>query len=113
MAGSAIEGYLEDLFGELARLEDGAVADYIPELAKADPTWFGIALATSDGRVYSVGDADHAFTIQSLSKPFMYGAALDIHGVDHVLAAWESSPPATPSTPSPSTSTPDARSTRW
>ena len=35
----------------------------------ARPEWFGIALATVDGQVYGVGDADRAFTIQSVSKP--------------------------------------------
>lgn len=63
----------------------GTVATYIPELAKADPRLFGIALVTSDGQVYEVGDAGHLFTIQSISKPFVYGFALEDHGVDYVL----------------------------
>ena len=63
----------------------GKAATYIPELAKADPRLFGIALATADGQVYQVGDADHLFTIQSISKPFVYGLALEDHGVDYVL----------------------------
>jgi glutaminase len=67
---------LEQQLRELRDCRDGAVADYIPELAKADPDDFGIVLATVDGRVYAVGDADKAFTIQSISKPFMYGLAL-------------------------------------
>ena len=52
------------------------MADYIPELAKANPEDFGIVLATPDGRVYAVGDWEKTFTIQSISKPFMYGLAL-------------------------------------
>ena len=52
------------------------MADYIPELAKANPEDFGIVLATADGRVYAVGDCEITFTIQSISKPFMYGLAL-------------------------------------
>jgi glutaminase len=64
----------------------GAVASYIPELALADPRHFGIALATVDGTVYSVGDASVPFTIQSISKPFVYGMALEDHGVDTVLS---------------------------
>jgi len=54
------------------------VADYIPELAKANPEDFGIVLATADGRVYAVGDWEKTFTIQSISKPFMYGLALSL-----------------------------------
>ena len=58
----------------------GSVADYIPELAAVAPDGFGIALATSDGYVYEVGDTAMPFTIQSISKPFTYGLALADHG---------------------------------
>ena len=54
------------------------MADYIPELAKANPEDFAIVLATADGRVYAVGDWEKTFTIQSISKPFMYGLALSL-----------------------------------
>ena len=64
----------------------GKVATYIPELAKADPNRFGIALVTADGQIYEAGDARHLFTIQSISKPFVYGLALEDHGQDYVLA---------------------------
>ncbi len=61
------------------------MADYIPELGKADPDWFGICLATIDGHVYEVGDSRQPFTIQSISKPFVYGIALEDNGSDAVL----------------------------
>ncbi len=77
--------YLVGLHRELAAVHDGEVAAYIPELAKADPSHLAIAIATTDGRVFSVGDADVAFTIQSVSKPFAYGMALANHGRDAVL----------------------------
>ena len=63
----------------------GKIASYIPELAKADPRLFGIALITADGQVYEVGDARQLFTIQSISKPFVYGVALEDHGIEYVL----------------------------
>ena len=63
----------------------GMVADYIPQLGKADPATFGIALATVDGEIYATGDDDHLFTIQSISKPFMYGYALQHYGREYVL----------------------------
>lgn len=78
---------------EIARIFDavsinraGTVADYIPELGTADPDLFGLALATVDGASYSAGDASHAFTIQSVSKPFTFGMALEDRGRDGVLA---------------------------
>jgi glutaminase len=70
-----------------ARFRDdfsGAVADYIPELSKADPAKFGVAIATIDGHVYQVGDAAFPFTIQSVSKAFVFGLALELLGADHV-----------------------------
>lgn len=65
----------------------GAVANYIPELGKADPAHFGISLATLDGHVYEVGDTDVAFTIQSMSKPFVFALALDTLGAVRVESA--------------------------
>lgn len=66
-------------------LNAGKVADYIPELALADPDWFGICIATPDGYVYEVGDCNRHFTIQSVSKPLTYGLALEQHGEAAVL----------------------------
>lgn len=87
--GSAIAQPLQQILDELhsryVSLRDGDVADYIPQLAKMNPDEFGIAVATLDGHVYTVGDCDVPFTIQSISKPFVYGLALEDHGFEHVL----------------------------
>ena len=72
----AIQELLQDLHQRLAGCSDGVVADYIPELAKACPDDLGIVVAMADGRIYEVGDTDKLFTIQSISKPFAYGLAL-------------------------------------
>ena len=71
---------LRALHERLQPLTAGAVATYIPELARADPGCFGISLATADGHVYEVGDTRRPFTIQSISKPFVYGLALEDRG---------------------------------
>jgi glutaminase len=80
-----VEDYLAELHSRVSALTGGKPADYIPELGKANPAHFGIAIATIDGEVYAVGDVDQAFTIQSVSKPFMYGYALNRYGRDAVL----------------------------
>ncbi len=67
---SPIQAYLEELHADCSDDLSGEVATYIPELAAADPEWFGICVATIDGRVYEVGDTRQDFTIQSMSKPF-------------------------------------------
>lgn len=81
-----ITRYLEELREAFQGFGQGDVATYIPELAKADPDDFGLAIATVDGRVYVAGQSDRMFTIQSVSKPFMYGLALETHGREAVLA---------------------------
>jgi len=82
---SPVQQYLDRLHRTHRGISGGDVATYIPELGKADPDWFAIALATVDGEVYVTGDADLLFTIQSISKPFVYGMALEDCGVETVL----------------------------
>jgi glutaminase len=82
---SPIERYLHRLHERYVELRSGEVATYIPELGKADPEWFGVCLATTDGRLYEVGETRQAFTIQSISKPLTYGLALEDRGTEAVL----------------------------
>src|SRR5450631_1681206 len=83
-ASGPIEALLDEVWLEADQQRSGAVATYIPELARADPSTFGLALASLDGRVYSTGRIDE-FTIQSVSKPFVYALALADRGIDTVL----------------------------
>jgi glutaminase len=76
---------LRKLHERYAAVDDGKVADYIPELAKANPNWFGISIVTNDGMCVEVGDCRQRFTIQSISKPFIYGLALEDHGLEAVM----------------------------
>lgn len=58
-----------------ARFRDdasGRVADYIPALAEADPSLFGLSVADGHGSVRHAGDAGHPFSIQSISKAFVF-----------------------------------------
>jgi glutaminase len=75
---------LRAIFEKVATSTDGTVADYIPALAEANPDWFGVSLTTVDGHRYDLGDSDVRFTIQSISKPFVFGLALDEYGVEGV-----------------------------
>ncbi|GAA4758218.1 glutaminase [Gordonia alkaliphila] len=82
---SPIPDYLTDVLRAVEPDQSGATADYIPELAQADPDRLAAALCTVDGHVYSAGDATAAFSIQSISKPFAYALALADRGFDAVL----------------------------
>jgi glutaminase len=86
MTASPIDAYLARLHQEWLPDRSGAVADYIPPLALADPGSFGIAVTTTEGHSYEVGDSRESFTIQSMSKPFTYGLALADRGFDAVDA---------------------------
>jgi glutaminase len=83
---SPIQEYLGQLHARYAGVREGSVATYIPELATADPDWFGCCLVTSDGQVYAAGDTAIPFTIQSISKPFVYATALADQGREAVLS---------------------------
>ncbi|MGF1514615.1 MAG: glutaminase A [Elainellaceae cyanobacterium] len=75
-----IQAFLEQLYQRYQSLNDGKLASYIPELEKASPDWFGISIVTVDGQVFQVGDVEQLFTIQSISKVFVYGLALEEQG---------------------------------
>lgn len=81
---SPILAALERLHADLSQEHSGELANYIPELAKVDPDGFAICLVTADGVAYGVGDVGQAFTIQSISKAFVYATALADRGVEYV-----------------------------
>src|SRR5262245_19337943 len=79
--------FLDRCLTAFADESGGALANYIPELTKADPKHFGIALATTDGHVYEAGDSQAPFTIQSVSKAFVFALALETVGAEKVEAS--------------------------
>jgi len=79
-----LTNFIEQTHRRLAGENAGAVADYIPELKKAKPAHFGVAMATLDGQVYEAGDSAVAFTIQSISKAFVFALALETVGAARI-----------------------------
>jgi glutaminase len=79
-----LQQIIDSLHAQYLNNNDGEVATYIPELSKANPDHFGICLATKDGRIFETGDSEQLFTIQSISKPFTYGMALEVFGQEKV-----------------------------
>lgn len=82
---SELQTYLEDLHRQYSKIQEGQVAGYIPELAKADPNWFAISVVNLDGQTFQIGECAQTFTIQSISKVFVYGMALEDHGRDALI----------------------------
>lgn len=77
--------YLANLLYNCKSDNGGQLADYIPELASADPNKLAVALTTLDGLVYSAGDDEYEFSIQSISKAFTYAYVIEELGLDAVL----------------------------
>ena len=75
---------IDSLHSRYKPLTDGDIASYIPELTKANPEDFGICIATAEGAVFETGDCGRAFTIQSISKPFTFGMAIEAYGTETV-----------------------------
>jgi len=67
---------LDEVHRRLGAIDEGEPATYIPELALADRDAFGLALVSMAGRTYRAGDAETPFSVQSVSKPFVYALAL-------------------------------------
>ncbi len=80
---AALTAAVTEIAAEMAaETERGTVATYIPQLACVDPNQFGLAVVTASGAVISAGDAEVAFSIQSVSKVFTLTLALGALGDD-------------------------------
>ncbi|MGW0960915.1 glutaminase [Streptomyces gelaticus] len=92
-AAGAVTEALHELHTRFTGLREGRPADCIPQLARSDPDAFGLALISMDGHRYSAGDGDAPFTLQSVSKPFVYALALSVLGLDEVCR-WVNAEPS-------------------
>src|SRR6266705_2683897 len=81
-----LQEIVEVTYQKFLNVDDGEIATYIPELSKADPSDFAICLVTVDGQVFSAGDWNKEFTIQSICKPFAYQMALEELGRERILS---------------------------
>lgn len=75
---------LEQAYQKYRHDNSGKNASYIPNLAAVNPNYFGIVLVTTSGKIYRVGDATVPFAIESISKIFNLGLALQKYGADKV-----------------------------
>jgi glutaminase len=77
---STAEKAVNAAYGKYKGLKEGKNADYIPALAKVNPSLFGIALVTVDGKVYTAGDVGTEVSIQSISKAFVMARVIQDSG---------------------------------
>ncbi|GAB3616566.1 glutaminase A [Okibacterium endophyticum] len=76
----AVESLTAAAFKRYRELDSGDVADYIPVLADVDPSLFGLSVSEVNGAVHDVGDSGYAFSIQSVSKAFVYALVCQEYG---------------------------------
>ena len=60
----------------------GRVADYIPELAKADRNAFGLCMINEEGESIAFGDSETRFSMQSICKVVILALALKTKGFE-------------------------------
>ena len=77
-----VEALVKAGYERFLPVDEGAVADYIPALAAASPTAFGVCVAGVGGRLFSIGDADQEFAIESISKLFVFALVCQALGHD-------------------------------
>lgn len=70
LTGAQLEAAVQEAYEKFRDVKEGANADYIPELTKVPSDLFGVVIVTAKGEIFTAGDVDYAFSIQSVSKPF-------------------------------------------
>lgn len=77
-----VRALVETAYARFRDARSGHVADYIPVLGEADPNLFGICIAGTRGQTVAMGDAEVPFSIQSVSKPFVFALVCDALGAE-------------------------------
>jgi glutaminase len=83
-APADVQSAVDAAYAKFKDLQEGENADYIPALAKVDPKLFGIAVVTTDGKVYTAGDIKTEVSIQSISKVFTMAQVIQEQGTESV-----------------------------
>ena len=79
-AWADVDALTTEAFEQYRHDHDGKVADYIPALAEADASLFGLAVCQVNGAMHNAGSSVHQFSIQSISKAFVYALVCEHHG---------------------------------
>lgn len=82
LPASLVEQSMTEAYHRFKAVPDGNVADYIPALAAASPDLFGLCIVEVDGSSYAIGDTATEFSIQSVSKPFVFALVCQAIGED-------------------------------
>lgn len=81
---SDFQRVVDEAYAKFKDVKEGKNADYIPILTTVPSDLFGVVIATRDGKLYTVGDIDYRFSIQSVSKPFTAALIMQQQGPEVV-----------------------------
>src|SRR6476660_2779797 len=80
-----VETVVREAYDKFQSDTSGKNADYIPFLAQVDSKMFGVAVVSTDNQVFSIGEVNYAFSIQSISKVYTLALAMEELGADRVF----------------------------
>ena len=80
-----LQRVVDSTYAKFKNDKSGKNADYIPYLASVPSDLFAVVIVTADGKVYSAGDIDYSFSIQSCSKVFTMCQVMQESGPDTIL----------------------------
>ena len=91
-----VEAVVKEAYEKFKNDANGKNADYIPYLAQVDSKLFGVAIVTTDNQVFTLGDVNYSFSIQSISKVFTLALAMEELGPNKVFEKVGSEPTGRP-----------------
>jgi glutaminase len=80
-----IQHLVDEAHAKYKGLKEGANANYIPILDTVPSELFAVVIATKDGKIYSAGDADYVYSIQSVAKPFTAALVMQQQGPEAIV----------------------------
>ena len=75
-----VRDFITESYRRFQTNTEGQNSQVYPALARVSPELFGICVVGTDGQVFSIGDAEHEFTIMSVSKPFIFALVCEALG---------------------------------
>jgi len=81
-----VQALIDEAHARYGVIDQGDVSRVYPALAEVPPELFGICVVGTSGRAYTAGDAEHEFTIMSVSKPFVFALVCAHLGPDELRA---------------------------
>src|SRR5271166_2381636 len=81
-AAERVRASVAEAYERFKSVGEGKVADYIPALAAVPAELFGVCVVGTSGITHAAGDTEYEFSIQSVSKPFVFALICQAIGED-------------------------------